>query len=163
MYLYIQQKVFSLKNKYYITDENEQQQYYIESELLKIPKTLHVYDMNGRELALVQRVLFKLMPRFEIVRDGKDSVQIAQKFSFLKPRYVVEGAGWEIEGDFFGHDYTVKDGSKLIASIHKKWMSWGDCFELYIEDNCDTVLALAVILAIDYVMDAQQSSSYSAN
>jgi uncharacterized protein YxjI len=163
MYLYIRQKVFSLKNKYYITDENDEQRYYIESELLKIPKTLHIYDTQGKELALVQKVMFKLMPRFEIVREGKDSVQIAQKFSLLKPKYLVEGTDWAVEGDFLGHDYTVKDGSKLIASIHKKWMSWGDCFELYIEDNCDTVLALAVILAIDYVMDAQQSSSYSVN
>ena len=34
----------------------------------------------------------------------------------------------------------------LIASIHKKWLSWGDAFELDIDDNADEVMALAVIL-----------------
>ncbi|MBO4894656.1 MAG: LURP-one-related family protein [Clostridia bacterium] len=163
VYLYIKQKVFSLKDKFYVTDENDNQKYYIESEFFKIPKTLHLFNADGREIAVISRIMFKLLPRFKIERDGREEIQIAQKFSFFKPKYVVEGTNWTVEGNFLSHDYMIKDGTKIIASIHKKWMAWGDSFELSIDDKSDIELALAVIITIDYVMDLQQSSSYSAN
>lgn len=45
----------------------------------------------------------------------------------------------------------------MIVTIHKAWMSWGDTFELEIANENDEITALAVVLAIDAVMDAQQS------
>ena len=60
---------------------------------------------------------------------------------------------------FFGHDYQITENGNAIVSIHKKWMAWGDTFELDIADESREVLALAVVLAIDAVMDAQQNSA----
>ena len=38
-------------------------------------------------------------------------------------------------------------------------MAWGDTFELDVADESREVLAVAVVLAIDAVIDSQQSSS----
>ncbi|MDE6767733.1 MAG: hypothetical protein K2J35_06020, partial [Eubacterium sp.] len=62
---------------------------------------------------------------------------------------------WPVEGEFVAHDYVITSGNRAIVSIHKAWMSWGDTFELDIADDRDEVTALAVVLAIDAVMDAQ--------
>ena len=47
----------------------------------------------------------------------------------------------------------------MILSIHKQWMAWGDTFELDIAPGADEVLAMAVVLAIDAVMDCQTAAA----
>ena len=56
-------------------------------------------------------------------------------------------------------DSKIMDGGAPVVRIHKKWMSWGDAFELDIAPGTDEVLALAVVLAIDAVLDSQQAAA----
>lgn len=44
-------------------------------------------------------------------------------------------------------------------TIHKEWMSWGDCCELDIADGQDEVPALSVVLAIHCVLAAQSAGA----
>jgi uncharacterized protein YxjI len=95
--------------------------------------------------------------------NGEQVAEIVKKISFLKQKYIINGPDWEVEGDFFAHDYSIVDGEKQIAVIHKKWMTWGDTFEIDINNEKDEVLILALVLAIDAVMDANASSSSGAS
>jgi uncharacterized protein YxjI len=56
------------------------------------------------------------------------------------------------------HDYTIRYGGRYLASIHKKWMAWGDSFEVDIANDRDILMVVAVIVAIDCVIDNSQSS-----
>ena len=162
MKLYIKQKVFSLASRFNITDEEGNERYTVEGELLSLTRRLHIYDHRGEEVSLIHRELFTLMPRFVVERNGRQTACIKKRFTFLKPVYDIEGKGWHVEGDFFAHDYQIVDGSgSVIASIHKVWMSWGDSFELELVSSEDEVDLIAVILAIDVVMDSESSSSNS--
>ena len=49
MKLYIQQKVFSFKDKFNIWDEAGNPKYYAEGEIFSLGKKLHVYDAAGNE------------------------------------------------------------------------------------------------------------------
>lgn len=60
------------------------------------------------------------------------------------------------------HDYEITQNGRTIVTIHKQWMSWGDCYELDIADGGYEVAALAVVLAIDCVMEAAQNSAHSS-
>ena len=51
MKLYMKQKVFSWRDRFYIKDEYEEDRYYVEGELFSWGKKLHVYDMTGAEVA----------------------------------------------------------------------------------------------------------------
>lgn len=159
MKLYMKQKVFSFKDKFTIKDEYGKDKYYIEGEFLSIGKKLRIYDVNHNELAFVRQKVLAFMPKFTIEIDGREIAEIVKKVTFFKPKYYVEGLDWNVEGDFFSHDYTVVSGNKEIVSIHKAWMSWGDTFELDIMEDRDEVTALAVVLAIDAVMDAQSAAN----
>lgn len=158
MKLFMKQKVFSFKDKFYIKDENANDKYYIEGEFFSIGKKLHIYDMNGNELAFVHQKVLSLLPRFFVSVNGTEVAEIVKKISFFRPKYIVEGLGWDINGDFFQHDYSISENGRDIVSIHKVWMSWGDSFELDIDNEADEVLTLAVVLAIDCVMDAQENN-----
>ena len=157
MQLYMKQKVFSWKDKFSILDSNGEDRYYVEGKVISIGKKLRIYDTAENELAFVNQKVVSLMPKFSVEMNGEEVAVIKKKFTLLKPKYIIEGPGWEVQGDFFGHDYTIVDGDTIIVSIHKKWMAWGDTFELDIPDERNEVLAMAVVLAIDAVMDNQQN------
>ena len=99
------------------------------------------------------------MPRFYIFEDGERIAEIVKELTFLKPRYDIFGKGWTVEGDVLSHDYSIMEQGSEIARVHKVWMSWGDSFELNIYDTQDEVGLIAVILAIDAVMDSNNNST----
>ena len=75
--------------------------------------------------------------------------------------YVIDGPGWEVKGSLLDHDYTITSEKGEIVKLHKVWLSWGDSYELEISDDADEVLALAVVIAIDCVMAAQEAAADS--
>lgn len=154
MKLYIKQKVFSFRDRFTVKDEYGEDKYYVEGEILSLGKKLRIYDMDGNELAFVRERLLAFMPKFTIEINGSEIAEIIKRFTFLRPKYYVDGLGWDVEGDFFSHNYDITDGNKTIVSIHKQFMAWGDTFEIDVQKDNDEIIALAVVLAIDAVMDA---------
>ena len=157
MKLYIRQKVFSFGAKFNVTDEFEEEHYKVEGEVFTLVPKLHIYDTTGYEVALVQKKLLSLMPKFYVYVNGLQIAEIVKEITFLKPRYYIIGKDWTVEGDLLAHDYSIMSNGNEIARIHKVWMSWGDSFELDIYDTEDEVGLIAVILAIDAVMDSGNS------
>ncbi len=163
MKLYLKQKVFSWKDQGTVKDENGNDIYYIEGKILSIGKQLTVRDSSQREVAFIKQKVLSFLPRFFVEINGEQVAEIVKKISFLKQKYVINGPDWDVEGDFFAHDYSITDGVKTVASIHKKWMTWGDTFEIDIDREKDEVLILALVLAIDAVMDANSAAASSAS
>ncbi|HOG01824.1 MAG TPA: LURP-one-related family protein [Clostridia bacterium] len=160
MKLYMRQKVFSWADKFNVTDELGADRYFIEGELFSWGKKLHVSDVMGREVAFIQQKVFSFLPRFFVFVNGVQVAEIVKEFTFFRHKYRIDGLGWEVEGDFFAHDYEIIQNGSPVVYIHKQWMSWGDSFELDIADGVNEPLALAVVLAIDCVLDAAQRANH---
>ena len=160
MQLYMKQKVFSIKDKFTIQNADGEDVFFVEGKVISLGKKLSIKNAEGAEVAFVKQKVVTLMPKFEVEIDG-EQVAVIQKKMGIKPKYVIDGLGWEVKGNFFSHDYVITENGEQIVSIHKKWMAWGDTVELDIADDNKVVIALAVVLAIDAVMDAQESSSSS--
>lgn len=162
--LYMKQKVFSLRDRFTVKDESEQDRYYVEGEIFTIGKKLHICDMAGNEVAFVQQKVLTFLPRFFVFVDGVQVAEIVKEFSILRPRYRIEGPGWRVEGDFWAHDYEIVDAdAQPIVSVHKVWLAWGDSYELDISRREDEVQALATVLAIDCVLDAAGAAAASSS
>lgn len=157
MKLYIKEKVFTWGDKFTVLDESGREKYIVEGEVLTWGKKLHVYDRNYREVAYIEQELFTFLPRYHVYMGGQDVAQVNQEFSFLSPRYWVEGPGWDVQGHFLEHDYDITCGSRRVVTIEKEWMTWGDCYELTILDPADEILALAVVITIDCVVESQNN------
>lgn len=157
MKLYIKQKVFSWNDKFSVCDEIGEERFFVEGEFLSWGKKLHVYDRMQRKAAFIRQEVFTLLPKFTVSIGGQDIAEIVKEFTFFKPKYRIDGLGWEINGDFWDHDYEISKNGHTIVTIHKEWMTWGDCYELDIENPRDEIVALAVVLAIDCVMAAERN------
>ena len=153
MKLYFKQRVFSFKQRTDIFDEFGNVLFTAEGELFSLGRRMHIYDQNRFEVGFVQQRLLHLMPRFSVYINGQYIADVVREFTFFKNNYRIEGLNWQIDGDLFAHDYRITCGGQYIASIHKHWMTWGDSFEIDIAYEQDTIMALAVIIAIDYVID----------
>ena len=160
MKLYMKQKVFSWADTFSVKDQMGEDKYFIKGEIFSWGKKLHVYDRSGREVAFVRQKLWTFLPRYMVSVNGTDVAEIVKEFTFLRPKYTILGPGWEVDGSFWEHDYEVTENGRPIVSIRKEWMTWGDTYELDIADAGNEVMALAVVLAIDCVLDAQQNANH---
>lgn len=164
MKLYMKQKVLSLRDRFTVRDDAEQDRYYVEGEIFTIGKKLHICDMVGKEVAFIQQKVLTFLPRFHVFVDGVQIAEIVKEFTLLRQRYRIEGPGWRVEGDFWAHDYEIVDADgRTIVAVHKVWLSWGDSYELDIARREDEVQALAVVLAIDCVLAAASAAATSAS
>lgn len=159
MKLYIREKVFSWGDKFTVKDEYGNDKYYVEGEVFSWGKKLHVYDMIGKEVAFIKQEVWSFLPRYYVFCDNQQIAEIKKEFSFLFPRYSIDGLGWEIEGRFMAHEYEITQRNRTIVSISKEWMTWGDSYELNIINSEDEIVALAVVLTIDCVMESGSGAS----
>ena len=152
MKLCIKQRVFSLYDLFYVTDINGEQVYYIESEFFTFFKKFHIYAMSGEEVGYIEQRFNLFLPRLDIYLFGKLSASIQQQFTFLHQEYDIEGPNWHVEGDFFNHEYRITRFEEPIAYIDKEWFTFGDCYAVETKDPDDMLLALAVMISIDFVL-----------
>ena len=158
MKLYMKQKVFSLKDRFTIVNEYGEVCYTAEGEFWTFLKRLHIYDHEGNEAACLQQV-FSFMPKYEVIVNNHMIAVVKKKFSFPRSEYEIEGLDWHVDGGWHEHEYEITNDSRVIVSVHKEWMSWGDSYEIDVKDPLDEVNALAVVLAIDAVLAAQAAAA----
>ena len=158
MTLYMKEKVFTLKERFYITDERGNNVYYVEGELLSLGKKLHIYDMQNNELAMVKQKLLTLLPKFSVIVEDEEIAEITKELTLFRPCYKVKGPNWTVDGDIWDHDYKIRKGMSPIIDVSKAWFSWGDAYKIDIRNEINPVMAIAVVLAIDCVLDAESAA-----
>ncbi len=162
--LLIQQQAFSWRSRFHIMDENGSERYYAEGEVFTLGKKLHVYDTRGEERIYIEQKLFSFLPRYYAFSGDELIAEVVKEFSFLHPRYRIEGLGWEVLGNFLEHEYEIWRDGLIIAVVKKAWLTWGDFYELEVAHDEDELSALAVLLCIDCaVAQANASVSVSLN
>ena len=162
MKLYIKQKVFSWGDKFSIYDENDKVWFSVEGEIFSLGKKLHLYDAQGEEIAYIHQKVLSFLPRFFIDRGGEEEIEVVKKLTFFHPEYEVEAMNWKITGDFFSHEFEIKEyDNDPVAYVRKKWFSWGDSYELEFMPGVDVQMALCVILIIDAIIQDEEAASTS--
>lgn len=157
MKLYIKQKLLSWNDKFFIKDENGEDRYYVEGEMWSFGKKLHVYDMSGQEVAYIAQKITAWLGEYHVYQAGCEIAVVRQKFAWFRPKYEIDGPGWEVGGSFWQHEYEISKDGMPIVSISKELMAWGDSYELDISDPRDEITALAVVLVIDCVNASNNS------
>ena len=163
MKLYIKEKVFSWGDKFTVKDAYGEDKYIVEGEVFTFGKKLHVYDRSGREVAFIKQEVWSFLPRYYVFCGDRQIAEIKKEFTFLFPRYTIDGLGWEIDGSFMAHDYQITKQGRKIVTISKEWMTWGDSYELDISDPADEIVALAVVITIDCVTETSSAAASSAS
>lgn len=153
MKLALKEKVFSLREAFQVMDEEGNPIYEVIGKLLSVGHTLTVTDMDGQEAAYIHQKVLSLVPKYFIEVNGQEEVELKGHITLFKPHYTLEAEDGkrEIRGDFMAHEYEMKRGRDVVATVTKKWFSWGDTYLLDVADDADVLPALGVMLAIDCI------------
>lgn len=159
MKYHLKQKVFSFTGKFTIKDDTGVDRYYAEAEIFSWGKKYHVFNQHHEEVIFIQQKVFSFLPKYFIYIHGQEVAQIEKQFTFFKPRYELIAAGWQVEGDWLEHNYSITYQGQPIATIAKEWFTWGDSYYVDIHDPANELMCLAIVIAIDCVLDAQAQAS----
>lgn len=159
--LYIKQKVFSIGEKFTVMDEQQNPHYYVEGSFMKIPKTFRIEDEQGREISKITKKTISLLPKFFVEIDGQEMIEISKHLTFLKAHYSIEAEGLSVEGNWWDMDFIVEKDGRRIADINKRWISWGDTYEVTILDETYEHLVISLVIAIDRVKEDERAANNS--
>lgn len=156
MKFYIKQKVFSWSDTFYVFDELGNKLFAVKGDMFSFGKKLTILDNAENPLYRIEQEIFRFRPRYHILKNGEILATVVKEFSLFTPHYTVEGPGWEVDGDFFDHDYEITDRGRRIATVQKQWFTWGDTYEVDVQDDSyDPIFVLAAAIIIDCVLDSQ--------
>ena len=162
MQLLIKQRIFSWGDSYDVYDESEQARYFVKGKVFSIGHQIHVYNkQTGEEVGAIKQKLLTLMPKFEIIIDGRVVGTISREFTFLRPKYRVDFRDWEVDGDFMGWNYVAHRGDYEVLRVTKKLLAWSDTYAIHYTNPADEVPALLLVLAIDAVNCSNDSVKVS--
>lgn len=154
MYLYLKQKVFTIRESLTFFDKNQQPVYTVKGSLLKIPHRLTICNAEGTALIQVKTKIFALLKTYNIIdfRSHKKIGRIKRRFSIGKNFSVaINGQASKVKGSLFGFQFEIvnKAGENML-SVKKKLISWGDSYEVFIDEaKINPEIACAVCIAFD--------------
>ncbi|WP_050607837.1 LURP-one-related/scramblase family protein [Clostridium niameyense] len=150
----IKQKLFSIRDKYIVENEEGQKLYKVEGSLMSLGKKFRMYDTYDREVVYIKEKIIKIVPKYYININGNDVAIVKKQVSFIKPVFLVESVigNYEVKGDIFHYNFYIQKQGKKIAIVKKRLLSIKDCYEVNIKDGESQILILAIVIIIDEVI-----------
>jgi uncharacterized protein YxjI len=156
----IRERFFGLGQDWDITDEHGRRVLRVDGKAVSLRDRLVLRDPDGREVAEVRRKLVAMRPTYEVEIGGEDAARIRKKmFTPFVDRYTVDIPGpddLEMVGDLFEHEYTVRRGGDVVATVSKAYFTMRDTYAVDVAAGQDELLILASVLALDLAEDREQ-------
>lgn len=157
--LYINEKLFSIHNIFYVKDESEKDLYVISKKIFSLGSKISITDIKGNVLSNIDQELFRFLSTYNISINNELNFQIKKKFQLFKNDYVLSN-GYSIVGNYFMFDFNILDPSgKEIGKISRKYFTIGDKYEVEIYDKKDVLFVLSVVAVIANDINKNQSSN----
>ena len=163
MKLYVNEKLLSLHNRFYIKDENDCDIYEISSKFFSIGDKTTITDMNGNKIVYIEQELLHIMPNYNIYINDNFFCKITKKFQLFKNDYILSN-GYKVAGNFLMLDFAIyDDANNQIGSIKRKFITIGDKYEIEILDTSKKEIVLAIIAAISNDINRNQNYANNSN
>jgi uncharacterized protein YxjI len=151
----LKQKLLSWGNDFRIRNETGEDVFFVDGKVFSLRNRLEFQDMQGREIATIQKKLLSWGPTYEIYRDGQLAARVKKHlFTLFRCKFTVDVPGpddLEAQGNFFEYEYTFRRGSREVATVSKRWFSWTDTYGVEVGEGEDDVLVLASAIVIDQI------------
>ena len=163
MKLFVKEKLFSMHNRYYIYNENEELVYEIESKVISIGDKTTIYDKDHNVVAYIEQELFHFTPHYNVYIKGEYKYQIKKKFQLFKNDYELSNM-YKVDGSAFNLNFSIINNyGNEVALVNRKFLSIGDKYQIEIIDETDINTILTIIVAITNDVDRKQSNSSNSS
>ena len=159
MYL-IRERFFRLGEDSDITDDQGRPAFRVDGKVLSLRNRLIIRDPDGREVAQVHRKLAALRPTYKVTVGGEEAAELRKRlFTPFVDRFTIDVPGpddLEMTGDLFDHEFTIRRGDQVVATISKRWFSVRDTYAVDVAPGQDDLVILAAVLALDLANDRER-------
>lgn len=164
-YLYLKQKVFSFTNDFKVFNDKQEVLYECKGQFFSMRREIKIYRKGESEMiySLQKKIFSWLHSYFVKDRSGAVVARLEQQFSFFRPKFRVLFGDRELTltGDYWGFNFEIFDGSQKVIQVIKKWLAWGDTYEIGVEDNFNLDFAVALVVMIDDFIAVQSKNKTS--
>ena len=147
----MREKLISIGDDYWIEDGNGEKAFKVDGKAMRMRDTWVLEDAAGNEVARIQEKKLTIRDKIKIEFGGREAT-VKKALVGIRDRFHVEvenGEDLKVHGNIVDHEYKIdRDGDK-IAEISKKWFRLRDTYGVEVESDVDTVLILAVTVAVD--------------
>ncbi len=164
----LKKKIFSVREHYDIENTAGMKLGEANSNLLQLPPKFTVVDTHGAELMRLKGKVISLRNEFKFYDNaGAEIGTIKKKIAKLVgDEFWVERNGVEymrVYGNFTEHDYRMEVNGVEVASVHKKWVSVRDQFEVSIAGDVDHMVVLGAVIVIEHVEVTEHAAAAASS
>ncbi len=157
---FIDQKFWSIGDKFTITDEKGYPVFFVKEKFLTIGDRLSFMDENGSLIFYIKQKVLSLNKQYRIYNNKKLVARVIKRIKPFNDKFIVDLPGdndYIVLGDFINHRYSfIRDGRK-VAQISKKWNSFTDNYMVEIGPHEDDLIILAAAVIIDMASHKEDS------
>lgn len=152
----VRQQLFCLGDDFAIKDESGKEVFYVDGKAFTLLRQkLSFLDASKKELAFIRERLISMTSSYEILK-GDTVAAVVKKdlINLFRVGFTVDVPGpddLEATGSLLDHEYTFRRGSRVVATVSKKWFSLLDTYGVDVADGEDAVLILASTVVIDMI------------
>lgn len=158
MRLYVNEKILSFHNRYFIKDESGKDILEISNNMNLTDFKTCINDLNGKELAYIKRE-FHLLPKYNVFINNNFECSINKQFQLFKNDYILSN-NYRVDGQFLSHNFTIyNDKNEKVGEIFREYFTIGDRYIIDIIDEKDYLLILTIIVAITRDIDRSQRAT----
>merc|ERR1719410_1360311 len=102
--------------------------YKCRNKIVRVRDTFELQSLDGDTLYEIQERKARIREAMAIHDGSGDKVAeiVKREIGVVRDNYTVKVRGernWEIHGSVLEHDYTFREGGRVIATIHEKWIA----------------------------------------
>jgi uncharacterized protein YxjI len=154
----VREKIFSIKDDFWVTDADGNRAYFIDAKILSLRHTLELKDASGGVLAAIKHKLLTFTDAMEIEHDGAVVATVHKAvFSPLHHRAIIDlgpsagGGRLEAVGNLLDKDFEIRDGHRVVARVSRAWFRIRDTYGVDVAPGENDALMIAIAVCLDRI------------
>lgn len=156
----IKERFFALGDDSDVMDEAGRPVFKVDGKVMTLRDRLVIRDLDGREVAGVHRKLVALRATYEVSVGGQQAARVRKHlFTPFRDSFTIDVPGpddLEMTGNLLDHDFTIRRGDEVVATVSKHWLTLRDTYGVETAPGQDDLLILASVLALDLAEDRER-------
>jgi uncharacterized protein YxjI len=151
----VQEKLLSIGDDFWITDEQGDKAFLVDGKVLRLRQTLEIKDADGRVLVTVRKKLIAMHETMQIEQDG--AVVATVRKALVSPLHhrstvdLADGSQLEAIGNIWDKEFEITAGGQVLARISRAWFRIRDTYGVDVAPGQDDVLFLAIAVVLDRI------------
>jgi uncharacterized protein YxjI len=151
----VRERVFSIGEDFWITDEQGDRVFLVDGKALRLRETFELKDASGAILATVKKKLIAVRDTMEITHDGAVVATVRKAIiSPLHHRSVIDladGSKLEAVGNILDKEFDILAGGQPIAHVSRSWFRLRDTYGVDVAPGENDALILAIAVCLDRI------------